>query len=528
MRMTRTGITRTYGGNLRRVLNRALDNRMKALCSGFGVTVLLQSSTATCLMTATFAGHGLLPTASALAVMLGADVGTTIVAQIFTFKIDWLSPFLLVTGLILFQVAKQKRNRDLGRLCIGLGLLILALRMVVSVSAPIQTAEPILAVLTSLSTEPVLAVLMAAILTWITHSSLATILLIASLSPTIPPALILPLVLGANLGGALPAISATWGAPPVARRVALGNAAFKLVGCIALLPFLGSVETWLLTLDPDPVRFTVNFHLAFNLALVLIFLPFTGIIAEISERLLPDTTEIEDPSVPRYLEPLALTDPVVALTNAAREALRMVDVLDDMLRMSLDVLYRDDPEKLRAVTDNDDTVDDLYAAIKLYLVKLSREPLGENESRRCNDVMSFVTNLEHVGDILDKNVMELAAKKIKYRLSFSDQGLAEIKAMHGHVQDNLKLAANVFISEDRALARKLLTKKDAFREMERSAAESHHKRLRTGLRDSLETSALHLDILRDLKRINSHLCSAAYPILEESGDLRRSRLEDNS
>lgn len=393
MRMTRTGVTRAYGGNLRRTLNHALDNRLHALFSGFGVTILLQSSTATCLMTASFAGHGFLPTTSAFAVMLGADVGTTIVAQLFTFKIQWLSPILLTIGLIAFQTGKRKQIRDIGRLLIGLGLLILALRLIVATAEPIQTSETVLSLLRSLSEEPVLAILLAAVLSWIMHSSLATILLIASIAPTIPAGLLLPLVLGANLGGTLPAITATWAASPVAKRVAIGNLVFKLLGCIVLLPFLPSLAEALSSFDPDPVRMTVNFHLAFNILLVVAFLPIIGYAANLSDRVLPDIPEAEDQSTPKYLEPNTMEQPVIALTNATRETLRMVDALDEMLGMSKEVLKHNDAELLRDVSRKDDTVDNLYAAIKLYLVELSRDPLSEDDSKRCSDIMSFVTNL---------------------------------------------------------------------------------------------------------------------------------------
>lgn len=523
--MTRTGVIRAFGATLRRILNRALSNRFSALGTGLGVTVLLQSSTATCLMTVSFASQGYLATSSAFAVMLGADIGTTIVAQIFTVRMEWLSPLLIAGGYATFLIAGRKRIRDIGRLFIGLGLLILALRLILIVSEPIKSSEALLPLLSALAKEPLLAILLAGILAWLAHSSLATILLIASLAPALPPGLLLPLVLGANLGGTLPAVAATWRAPMVARRVAAGNACFKALGCLVALAIADPLERWLFAFDPDPTRFVVNLHVAFNIALAAVFLPAIGWIARLSERLMPDSPTTEDEATPRYLHLGDTDEPVIALTNATRETLRMIDVLGEMLRMSLQALERNDSELCRDVSRKDNTIDSLYGAIKLFLVDLSREPLGGDESRRCNDVMSFVTNLEHVGDILDKNVMELAAKKIKHRLSFSDQGMAEIRELHGRVEENLRLASNVFVSGNTDLARKLLAEKDAFRDLERAAAESHHERLRTGLRDSLETSALHLDILRDLKRINSHLCSAAYPILEKSGDLRRSRLQ---
>ncbi len=526
MRMVRTGVTRAYGSSLRHSLGQHLDNRIAAFLAGLGVTAILQSSTATCLMTASFAARGLVAGSAALAVMLGADVGTTLVAQVFSLDISWLAPLFVVAGLIAFHAGRRKRTRDLGRLAIGLGLMLLALGLILSDSEPMRSSTAVRVVISSLAQEPVLAVLFAALLTWLAHSSLATVLLICSLVGTgaVTIELALPLVLGANLGGTIPPITATLASSPQARRVALGNAVFKLVGVVAALPLLSLAGEAVAAIDNDPVRQVVNFHTAFNLALALVFLPLTHIVARAAERLLPDRTLAEDEAAPRYLDPSARAEPAVALACAARETLRMADTLDVMLGEAIEVLRNDDSDRLERITAMDDTVDRLYEAIKLYLTDVSREPLDEEESRRCAEIMSFMTNLEHIGDIIDKNLMELAAKKIKYQLHFSEEGFAEIEELHARVKDNLKLATSVFLSGDRQLARKLMMEKDHFRDLERRAAESHHERLKSGLRETIETSSLHLDILRDLKRINSHITSVAYPILEEAGELRQSRL----
>ena len=528
MRMVRTGMTRAFGGSLRLFLGRYLTNRFSALLAGIGVTTLLQSSTATCLMTASFAGRGFLVTAPALAVMLGADIGTTLIAQVFSLKITWLSPILIIVGLVAFQSGARKRTRDFGRLSVGLGLMLLALQLIVSDTQPIRESEVTLLLVEALDGQPLAAILVAAALTWLAHSSLATVLLICSLAGigAIPLSLIFPLVLGANLGGTIPAITATLGSAPAARRVAIGNACFRLLGCLAILPFLDTVPQYVAMLESDPVRQVVNFHTAFNVAIALVFIGLTGPASALLERLLPDGPAPDDEGPARYCDKGALDEPAVALANARRETLRIADVLDEMLRKSMEALRRDDREYLSIVSQMDDIVDRLFEQIKLYLTEISRHELGEEESRHCSEVMAFATNLEHIGDIIDKNLVELGAKKIKYRLNFSAEGLREIETMHQRVHDNLKLATSVFVSSDRQLARKLLLEKEHFRKLERDAAESHHERLKHGKRESIETSSLHLDILRDLKRVNSHLTSVAYPILEQAGELRASRLRE--
>lgn len=278
-------------------------------------------------------------------------------------------------------------------------------------------------------------------------------------------------------------------------------------------------------LEADPARVVVNFHTGFNLALGCAFILLTGPVARLCTRLLPDRPVELDPGRPRHLDRTTLDTPSLALACAAREALRMGDVIETMLRDSLDVLGRGDRHKLAWLSKLDDTVDKLHEAIKLFVTDVTREPLSPDESRRAAEVLAFTTNLEHIGDIVDKTLLELVQKKIRKRLRFSHEGWSEIEALHARVLDNLQMALGVFMSGDVGIARRLIDEKVSFREAERQAAENHLGRLRAGRPESIDSSALHLDILRDLKRIHSHICAAAYPILDEAGQLHRSRLK---
>lgn len=526
LRMVRTGVLRAYGGDLRHFIGVGMRRRLSAFGVGLGVTAVLQSSTATALITASFAERGLMATAPALAVMLGADVGTSLVAQILSFDLGVVSPLLIVLGVAAFSAGGATRRRDLGRAVIGVGLMLLALRLIIAASAPVRESAVIQEILVAVEREPLLALFAAAGLTWMAHSSLAIVLLVISLSGVgvLTPKLALVLVLGANLGGGVPALLATWRGDIAARRVTIGNMAFRVVGCLVALPLLGVVQPALELISTDVGRQAANFHAAFNLALAAAFLPLVGLIAKALERALPARPTEEDPARPRYLDPGAIESPSLAIAAAARETLRMGDTLETMLRDTLKVLESDDRKLAEQISRADDVIDKLHEAIKLYLTQVSRESLGDTDSRRCMEIIAFTTNLEHVGDIIDKNLMELAVKKIKNRLKFSDEGFREIAALHGQVLENLKLSMAVFIAADVKMARQLLSEKVNFRERERQLAERHLDRLRSGRAESIETSSLHLDILRDLKRINSHLTSVAYPILEQAGELRESRL----
>jgi phosphate:Na+ symporter len=530
LRMVRTGMTRAWGRELQKVLKWSLSNRFKAFLSGLGVTVLLQSSTATSLLTSSFAGRGFVAVAPGLAVLLGADVGTTIVAQILSFDLSLLSPVLLFGGLVLFSVAEKSRLKNLGRMVFGLGLMLLALTMIVAASAPLRASGGAQLLMTSLTGEPILAVLVGAILTAIAHSSLATVLLVISLSATgfIPLDVAFALVLGANLGGALPPVMATMNADVAARRPPLGNFLFRLTGVILVLPFIQLVGVWLAGFDSDTTRQVANFHTVFNLALAVVFLPLIGGMETLTIKLLPDPPKPaeNEEHKPLYLDRRALDTPQVALTNAVRETVRMGDVLQTMYRDMFAAMLANDRVLIKRVIALDDVVDEFYLSIKRYLTELSRETLGDEDSRRCTDIMTFITNLEHIGDIIVMNVAELSQRKAKKDISISKGDRRDITDLVDRIEANLRLSFNVFLSGDPASARVLLESKQELRQQERTAIDDHMERLREGKSVEGDASALYLDLLRDLRRINSHLTSVAYPILENAGELYSSRLRD--
>jgi phosphate:Na+ symporter len=528
LRMVRTGIVRAYGSRLRRALGRSMRNRFSAFATGFGITVLLQSSTATGLMAASFASRGAVSATAALAIMLGADVGTSVVAQIFSARLQWLSPLLILVGVVMFMAMRATTPRDLGRTICGLGIVLLALQLIGTNAAPVRGSPLLPEILDAIATEPILALIIGAGLTLLSTSSLAIVLLIASLvgAGTLELPLATALVLGANLGAAGTPLIGTLQSPPEARRVSLGNFVFRAVGVVAAVALLPTTIPYLGLIEPQAWRQVLDFHVLFNVALAVLFLPLVGPVARLCSHLIPDRPEPGDsPGRPRYLDPATLDSPAIAIANAARETLRMGDIVERMLRQTLDVFRNDDRRLLREIEEMDDSVDSLHEAIKLYLTEVGRENLDPIENRRVIDVITFTTNLEHAGDIIDKNLMDLANKKIRNQLRFSEEGFNEISAMHARLTENLKLALNVFVSGDVRLARRLLEEKVALRELERAASENHLARLRSGRLESIETSSLHLDVIRDLKRINSHLASVAYPILDSAGELSHTRLK---
>jgi phosphate:Na+ symporter len=529
LHMVRSGVMRAFGSSLRRFLGTALQNRFLALLAGIGVTALLQSSTATGLLMTSFAARGLVDLVPALAVMLGANIGTTLIVQILSFDVSALAPILFLAGLLAFNVGGRTMTRDLGRVAIGLGLMLLSLHILIDTLAPAETAPSVRVVLAAITGEPVLCVLFAAVLTWAAHSSAAVVLLVMSLaySHFVSPVAALALVLGANLGSAVNPLLEGSRANLAGRRLPIGNMLNRVVGVALVLPFLQLIVELFSRFDVNPARMAADFHTIFNVALAVLFVFVLDGVARLLIWLLPESAKQPDPSVPLYLDEAAMRTPSVALACAARETLHMGDVIEAMLKQAMAVLLSDDRKLAAEVSRMDNVVDRLDEAVKLYITRLTRESLDEREAARAMEIVAFAINLEHIGDIIDKNLMELAAKKIKHKYEFSKEGAAELEAFHKRILENLKFAFSVFINQDVPTARKLIEEKTQLRVAELGSADSHLARLREGRPESIETSSLHLDILRDLKRIHSHICSVAYPVLEAAGELQPNRLKES-
>jgi phosphate:Na+ symporter len=525
--MVQTGVQRAFGPRLRLYLAGALKNRIAAFFAGLGVTAALQSSTATGLMMAGFCAGGVVELVPALAVMLGANVGTTLIVQVLSFNVVALSPALILAGVVMFRRSAALAH-DLSRVLIGLGLMLLALHQLLAALAPIEDPTRIRMLSSLLAAAPLLYILLAAALTWLAHSSVAVVLLVMSIasSGAIPLDTALMLVLGANLGSAInPLIEATSRTDPASRRLPVGNLVNRVFGVIVAFALIQPAAALMSAIEPDPARAVADFHMLFNLVLALIFLPVLTPYAAQLKRWLPDRADAADPSRPLYLDPEVRETPAIALGGAAREALRLADVLDEMLEGVKDALVKGARQRIDETKRLDDVLDRLNTAIKSYLTSLPAERLTEADQRRLNEILTFATNMEHAGDTVDRNLLPIAAKRLKRGLSFSAEGQAELVAMLDRLIANVRNAGALIMTDDPRTARLLAAEKEAFREMENAATQSHFERLRAGRIETAETSALHLDVIRDLKRINSHIVAgAAYPVLERGGQLLPTRI----
>ncbi|MBI4247234.1 MAG: Na/Pi cotransporter family protein [Candidatus Rokubacteria bacterium] len=517
IRLSGDSLQRAAGARLRHLLTGLARNRLLAVGSGAAVTAIIQSSSATTLMLIGFVSAGLMSFRQTLGVILGADVGTTVTVQLIAFKITDYAVLLVGLGFTVAVLARRRAVKDLGHAVLGFGLVFLGLQVILQGVEPLKTNPLARDLLAATGETPLVAVLAAAGFSALVTSSAATIGLTLALAHQglIPLTGAVAIVLGANVGTCATALMASMGTTAEAKRVAVAHIAFKLLGVAVVLPFIDPFS-WLVTATADdPARQVANAHTLFNLGMSLAFLPFAPMAARAIEALVPDDQTADNPFKVRYLDERALHQPSLALGQATREALRMADVVQGMLRDVVPVFQRDDQELLEDVERRDDQVDFLEREIKLFLTRLGREAMGPDLSRKEIGLISVIGNLENIGDIIDKNLMELGRKKSYQGRRFSEPGWAEILEFHGLVSKNLETAIAAFAANDRGLAQQVLDQRPLTRQRERDLRESHLDRLRAGLAESLETSEIHLDVLTNLKRISSHVSALVFPILEE-------------
>ncbi len=516
MHLAREGLQKRVGERLRSWLTTLTRHRLGGLLTGVLLAALLQSSNAAVGMLVGFANAGLLSLAQTMSLLLGTGIGTALVVQLLSLKLEPLALLLVVSGGALTFLGRRSPTRALGRAVLGLGFVFWGIQVMIGATVPLQGSRLLFQVLQALGTQPGLGLLVGAGLTAMVQSSAVTLGLLLSLAfaGLLTLETTLPLVLGANLGNCVLPFLAAAGSGVEGKRVAWANVLVKAAGVggtfLLLSPFT-TVVSWTAATLPRQIA---NAHTLFNVLNALAFLPWLPWGAKIARWLVPDPPVTQDGMFHvHYLDERSLDTPPLAFAQATREILRMAVLVQHLVADAMTVFETNDRDLREQICDQDDTVDFLEHRIKLFLTKLSREALTDEQAARELELIAFTSDLETIGDIVVIDLMHLAKKKIRKRLEFSKDGMEEIRRFHRKVLENFDLAIATFTSGDVELARTLLRHKVTLAELARDLIEAHIQRLHQGLRESIDTSSIHLDLLSNLKRINSHLSSIAHPIM---------------
>ncbi|MFC4624332.1 Na/Pi cotransporter family protein [Daeguia caeni] len=529
-RMVRTGVERAYGDRLRRRLREQMHNPFLSVLFGLMLAVALQSSTAVTLLVGSFVGSGIVNGIAGLMAVRGGELGSALVVKILSYDLTLLVPICLVVGTTIFMSTERRDWRQAGRIIVGIGLLILSLEMTGQATEPLRNSELLPVIVEYLDGDPITAYLLAALMTWLFHSSIAAVILLTSFAARglIQPDLAIVMVLGVNLGSSVIAPILTRNAPPQDRIVPLGNLLMRGAGSLVMLIAFETFHPPIGFLGSDSVAQIVNMHILFNFLIMLVGIPLSNLVLRITRQLVKNSTpQPEGPTfTEKYsaLEPSALDSPKQALANVTREVVSVCDTIEIMLRGIIELYENPDPARIKEIEALDDRVDHMHAEIKLYLTRLATRNLSDFEAQRMQELLGACVKLEQVGDIIARNMLALVQKKKARNIKFTEAGWKELTHFHAIVLANAHMAFNVIVSRDGETARQLVQEKDRLRDMEKQLNLQHFARLREGTKRSIESSTIHLDTIHDLKQIDSLLASLAYPILEEQGMLRGSRL----
>jgi phosphate:Na+ symporter len=527
-RMVRTGIERAAGPMLRTLFVKLAKGWGRSVLAGVVGAILLQSSTAIALLVSSFAATGVVGIASALTIVLGADLGTALVVQFLSLDLYWLMPALLAVGGFMFLKMHTRMAKQLGRVVIGIALILLSLDMIGSASAPMREASWMPAVVGFMSKDLLISFFGGALLAFVFHSSVAAVLLFATFcaQSILPIEAGLPLVLGANAGGGLVAVWLSRGGKLPARHVTGANFLFRVAGGLVMLAVLFGVEIPFERLGSTAERQLVNFHLLFNAALVIVCLPVIRPVLAVMRGLIREDPEtgLELLRPASALDQAVLKTPGPALASVIRELLRMSEIVEVMVTPVMDFFDVSNPEQVQRIRQLDKDVNRAHTDIKLYIAQLSQNELSSEEANRAVELTSVAISLERVGDIISKELLPLTIEKHRRGLEFSEAGWKELTALHARVITNMQLALNVLVSEDLDTARKLVEEKAVMRRLERESHDKHLARLGSGTPESRASSDMHLETIRALKEINSRFATFAYPTLERRGILLDSRL----
>ena len=527
VRLVRTGVERAFATQLRLWLRRSSKSRLLAAGSGTAAAVFLQSSTAVAILVSNFVSHGSIATSVGLAILLGADIGSAIVTQILVVQQTFLIPLLLVLGVSLFLRAQRGQIRQVGRILIGLALIFVSLDMIRAATGPLMDSSGTVAVMQYLGRDTLTAFIIGAGFAWMIHSSVAAILLVVTLvsQGLLPAAGAAAMVLGANLGGAFIAYILTLSAPVPARQMVVANLILRGGGGALVLIGVSKFAVGLEWLGNTEARQVINLHLVFNIAVALVSLPLLGMVSKGVEAMISDSSgrlgELERTSA---LSHVSLDKPQQALASAAREILSMVQIIETMLRAVGPLFVHWDDATAQAIRDKDVVTRKMHFELKLFLARLARRELDEDESRQSMDLASIAVNLEAASDLIVRNLLDLARRLGAEGLSFSPKGLEEIEDLHDRVLTNVQAALNVMMTQNPDAARELVAAKEKVRTVEQQLQRAHLDRLREGLVESIETSSIHQETLRALKQVNTSFSMIGYPIVSKTGDLLSSRL----
>ncbi|MGI6096731.1 MAG: Na/Pi cotransporter family protein [Dethiobacteria bacterium] len=514
MQMMASGLQKVAGDKLRRILEILTSKPIIATLTGIVVTLLVQSSSTTTVMVVGFANAGLMNLNQAVGTILGANIGTTITAQIVSFKISALALPAIGVGAFINFFARRRLHKYLSQAILGFGLLFYGMSTMAEGMRPLQDIPQFHNLLVYFADYPLLGVLAGALFTALIQSSSAAsgAIIALTLQDLITFHSAVPLILGLNVGTCVTAMLASIGTSLTARRAAAAHVLFNIFGVIIALIFLNPfMDIVVKTADTLP-RQVANAHTIFNVLNTMIVLPLFSLFVELVRGLVPGE-EVEIEIGPKYLDRRMLKTPAVALGSARKEILRMAKIAREMISESMDAFFKNDLKKLQHVLQMEELVDDLEKQITVYLAELSQHSLTKQQTQSIQGLMSAANDLERIGDHAEV-ILQRTQLKIEDKLPFSEMGLKELRDIYTKVEAMLDRAIESFDQEDKALAREVIEEDDVIDNLERKLRKNHINRINEGSCYP-PSGVLYLDLLSSFERVADHATNIAELVIAD-------------
>ncbi|MBQ6819844.1 MAG: Na/Pi cotransporter family protein [Clostridium sp.] len=518
MKIMGDGLENAAGDKLKSILEKVTKNPIIAVLVGTIVTVVIQSSSATTVMVVGFVNAGLMNLAQAAGIIMGANIGTTITAQLVAFKLDTIAPLFVFLGAAVIMFAKRKKKKDIGNIILGFGILFVGMGQMSSAMKPLTQLPIFNDILTTVGGHWYLGIIAGAVITAILQSSSATtgILVALATAGAIDINAALPIVFGCNIGTCITAMLASIGTTKTARKAAILHLIFNLGGTLLFIPILvsGLLANIVLSISPDEVsRQIANAHTVFNIVNTAIMLPLTGLLIKTVNRIIPGDDEDEKIG-PKYLDDILLETPVIAAGQVAKETLRMANKAKKGLKLAIEAFQNNDEELVKKVYENEVVINNLNEAITTYLVKLSKRELSDKESKIVAATFHVINDIERIGDHAE-NIAELTQQKINKNLEYSDEALEQIMNMYEKTSEALQLSLDSYASNDDNKAKEVYTIETEVDKIQKKYRDLHVKRLYDGICNAY-AGTIFLDLISNLERVSDHSLNIAESVIENS------------
>lgn len=518
MKIMGDGLENAAGDGLKSILEKVTKNPIISVIVGAVVTAVIQSSSATTVMVVGFVNAGLMNLAQAAGIIMGANIGTTVTAQLVAFKLDHIAPLFVFIGAVMVMFARKKQRRDIGNIVLGFGILFVGMGQMSEAMKPLTQSPIFNEILSTVGGQWYLGIVAGAIITAVLQSSSATtgILVALATAGAIDIRAALPIVFGCNIGTCITAMLASIGTTKTARKAAMLHLIFNLGGTLIFIPVLisGILGDAVAAISPDDVsRQIANAHTVFNVVNTAIMLPLTGLLIKTVNMIIPGDDE-EDKLGPKYIDDRFLETPVIAAGQVAKETLRMANKAKKGLALALEAFEKNDEKLIQKVYDNEGIINTLNEAITTYLVKLSKHELSDKESSIVAATFHVINDIERIGDHAE-NIADLTQQKINRKLEYSNDAIEQIKNMYEKTSESLQTAIDSYASKDANKAKSVNEIESEVDGLQKKYRELHIKRLYDGT-CSAYAGAIFLDLISNLERVSDHSMNIAESVIENS------------